>query len=73
MVFHHHVSPTKEQLEIRKTNAFNSLKDLSSHFVDKTLFNGRISKGTTTLLEILQNPHYNKQVFSCFLVLSNKY
>lgn len=48
-------------LEDRKTNAFASLQNALPHWL--ILFAGEdFRNGTKNLLEILQNPLYNKQV-----------
>ncbi|KAJ8911435.1 hypothetical protein NQ315_005968 [Exocentrus adspersus] len=60
-VFNHHVSPTKDELEKRKNRAFTELEQVVPKLVSKILGPG-IKNGLKVLLEIMQNPHYNKQL-----------
>lgn len=61
VVFIPHGSFSKDELEARKAQAFNELEGTIPRLVTKILGPG-IQNGSRTLLEILQNPHYNKQV-----------
>ncbi|KAJ8981392.1 hypothetical protein NQ317_002586 [Molorchus minor] len=61
VIFHPHSSPTKEELEIRKEKAFAEIERAIPPLVIKIL-GKNMQDGLRTLLEMLQNPHYNKQV-----------
>lgn len=63
VIFISHGSLTKGRQELMQTQAFNELKNSVPRYVSKILGHG-IQDGSRTLLEILQNPHYNKQVDS---------
>lgn len=61
VIFATHISPTKEELEARRKKAFELLDDAFPSLLTKIL-GGRNKTGFKTILEILQHPHYNKQV-----------
>ncbi|KAF7270619.1 hypothetical protein GWI33_016415 [Rhynchophorus ferrugineus] len=60
VIFDHHITHTQQEYEERRTRAFKDIK-FCPGYLDKMLGSG-INEGLTTLLEILQNPHYNKQL-----------
>lgn len=61
VVFNEHVPTSREVFEKRKTRAFEELTNSVSNIVTK-MFGPGIKDGLQLLLEILQNPHFNKQV-----------
>ncbi|RZB40834.1 sorting nexin-14-like [Asbolus verrucosus] len=61
VVFNPYVSPTKEELEQRKNRAFEELENVIPSYLEMIVGNN-FSAGVKTLLEILQHPHYNKQL-----------
>ncbi|CAH0546449.1 unnamed protein product [Brassicogethes aeneus] len=62
VVFQQHTSPLKEELEIRKQKAFKGLEEMIHPWINKKIFKGSLSNGMLAILEILQNPHYNKHL-----------
>nr|CAH7759736.1 unnamed protein product [Callosobruchus chinensis] len=61
VIFSEHVTPTKEELEKRKQRAFEELEHVIPSIVKKLLMCD-MDSGLKVLLEILQHPHYNKQL-----------
>ncbi|XP_018573959.1 sorting nexin-14 isoform X2 [Anoplophora glabripennis] len=61
VIFNLHVSPTKDELEKRRIQAFKELEQVVPTFASKILGPG-LQNGSKTLLEIMQNPQYNKQL-----------
>lgn len=61
VIFATHISPTKQELEKRRIRAFEVLDEAFPCLLTKLLGNN-FKTGVGTILEILQNSHYNKQV-----------
>ncbi|KAL1517793.1 hypothetical protein ABEB36_001517 [Hypothenemus hampei] len=65
VVFHPHTPHTSEEYEERKRKAFDDIKFCPTYL--NTILGGQVNEGLKTLLEILQNPCYNKQL--CYNLL----
>ncbi|XP_074032931.1 sorting nexin-14 isoform X2 [Leptinotarsa decemlineata] len=61
VVFNPHVTPTKEELKQRQARAFEELNNSVPHLVTQ-IFGSGVKEGLKTLLEIMQNAHFNKQL-----------
>ncbi|KAG5876709.1 hypothetical protein JTB14_038026 [Gonioctena quinquepunctata] len=61
IIFDHHQSPSKEELKERRIKAFEELENRMPHLLT-TIFGWGVKGGLKTLLEILQDPHLNKQL-----------
>ncbi|CAG9818827.1 unnamed protein product [Phaedon cochleariae] len=61
IVFNPHVSPTKDELKKRQIRAFQELNNSIPTKVTKIFGNG-VKDGSSALLEVMQHPHFNKQL-----------
>lgn len=66
MIFNPRSPSTPEEYQDRKKRAFTDIQFCPKYL--NTILGGEVNNGLVVLLEILQNPHYNKQV-SFWLVL----
>ncbi|KAF5269937.1 hypothetical protein FQR65_LT05736 [Abscondita terminalis] len=60
-IFGSDVKPTQEDFEKRKIKAFKGLEQIVPYFIH-VILGDDFTRGLETLLEILQNPFYNKQL-----------
>lgn len=67
MIFNPRSPSTPEDYQDRKKHAFNVIQFCPNYL--NTILGGEVNNGLVILLEILQNPHYNKQVKSLVIVL----
>ncbi|XP_030750868.1 sorting nexin-14-like isoform X2 [Sitophilus oryzae] len=60
VIFDHRPTHTQQEYEERKIKAFKDINFCPKYL--ERIFGSPINEGLTTILEILQNPHYNKQL-----------